>query len=253
MKTSRCMLWTVTVFLSLVAFIPSVVAAPAVITSCQAIKRPGSYVLGRNLFVPADKSTGDCLVIAANDVTIDLAGFKIGGRAKNGSGIKTDGEVRRGISVMNGTITGFHAGMDLGYTGTNVTVQSMRFMDNGGIGVDVNDICIIKDSIFYQNGQGIRAGSRSIVVGNTSNFNTNTGIQVAVGSRVEGNVADINGQHGIIVGGGSTTTNNTALGNEIFGLFVNCPGNVMGNTATSNGTNLQLQSSGCNSVNNIAP
>jgi hypothetical protein len=43
---------------------------PIPIKACQTISQPGSYELANNL-----TSSGDCLVIAANFVTIDLAGF----------------------------------------------------------------------------------------------------------------------------------------------------------------------------------
>ena len=45
------------------------------------LSRSGSYVLSSNLIAPADK-TG--IVIAANDVTIDLNGFKIAGSGPAG-------------------------------------------------------------------------------------------------------------------------------------------------------------------------
>ena len=48
------------------------------ITACQTIGQPGKYSLGGNL-----TAAGDCLVIAADFVSIDLAGFTIAG---NGTG-----------------------------------------------------------------------------------------------------------------------------------------------------------------------
>ena len=49
-------------------------AAPIPIRECQTISLPGSYVLERNL-----TTAGDCLVINASFVTVDLNGFSITG------------------------------------------------------------------------------------------------------------------------------------------------------------------------------
>ena len=45
---------------------------PTEIERCQTISQPGSYVLVHNL-----TATGDCLLINADFVTVDLAGFAI--------------------------------------------------------------------------------------------------------------------------------------------------------------------------------
>jgi hypothetical protein len=47
-------------------------AAPKAIRACQTISEPGSYVLERDLVLVG---TLDCLDIAADFVTVDLAGF----------------------------------------------------------------------------------------------------------------------------------------------------------------------------------
>jgi hypothetical protein len=49
---------------------------PTMIKACGTISQPGSYELANNL--TATPNT-DCLVITANFVTIDLAGFSIAG------------------------------------------------------------------------------------------------------------------------------------------------------------------------------
>src|SRR5262245_26996405 len=53
-------------------------AQPTRITKCQTISEAGSYMLANNLI-----AAGNCLVIAEDFVTIDLAGFSIRG---NGTG-----------------------------------------------------------------------------------------------------------------------------------------------------------------------
>ena len=61
---------------------------PTAIDKCQTIFHPGSYKLVTDLV----STGGNCLVIAANNVTIDLAGFSISG---NGTGA--------GVSAIGGT------------------------------------------------------------------------------------------------------------------------------------------------------
>jgi hypothetical protein len=51
---------------------------PTEIEKCQTISEPGSYKLVNNLVAA---SGADCLVITADNVTIDLAGFSIGSGA----------------------------------------------------------------------------------------------------------------------------------------------------------------------------
>jgi hypothetical protein len=73
-------------------------AAPIPIKACQVISQPGSYVLARNL-----SATGDCLVISASFVTVDLAGFSI--NSSQGTAISASGTSQlHGIAVRNGSI-----------------------------------------------------------------------------------------------------------------------------------------------------
>src|SRR6187399_3008396 len=99
-------------------------AAPRVINACQAITEPGSYVVNRNL-----QATGDCLVIAADFVTIDLDGFVISGSGV-GNGVGSAVLVgRRSINVRNGVITGFATGVYLEYA-SDVTVERVTASAN---------------------------------------------------------------------------------------------------------------------------
>ncbi len=56
------------------AFVLPAAAFAAPPFNCQTISQPGSYTLTKNL-----TSTGDCIVIASDFVTLDLAGFTISG------------------------------------------------------------------------------------------------------------------------------------------------------------------------------
>lgn len=74
---------------------------PIEIDKCQTISQPGSYKLVKNLM-----ATGDCLAIAADGVTVDLAGFSISGNG-SGTGIlevlpPSPPGMLQGIAVRNG-------------------------------------------------------------------------------------------------------------------------------------------------------
>ena len=76
-------------------------AKPTKLRECGEIDQPGSYVLTRNV-----TTDGDCFVVTADDVTLDLGGWVITGTNNDRTGI-TDDAPRRNIAVRNGTITGF--------------------------------------------------------------------------------------------------------------------------------------------------
>ena len=82
---------TALLVLSVVAYAPDA-GAVTPISACVTITASGSYVLTRNLV-----AAGDCLAVAADFVTIDLAGHLITGNG-TGAGIRDSG-FRRGIAV----------------------------------------------------------------------------------------------------------------------------------------------------------
>jgi hypothetical protein len=94
---------------------------PIQIEKCQTISKPGSYKLVRNL-----TTTGDCLVITASFVTIDLAGFTISGPGGDNfaRGILADTLGITGTTVRNGSISGFGAGVAL--SDGNSIVEGLR-------------------------------------------------------------------------------------------------------------------------------
>ena len=165
-------------------------AAPRPINSCQTIDESGSYVLSRNL-----TAAGHCLVLAADNVTIDLDGHTITGNG-TGNGIWFGDATRQNITIRNGVITNFGNGIDL--SGLIVTKQ----------GSVVERIHAVQNT-----DAGIRTASNSIVRDNIANGNGTYGILVLGESLVVGNVANYNGQ---------------------FGIAAACPSNIIGNTATYN-------------------
>lgn len=182
------------------------------VSACQTITVSGSYVLTKNL-----SATGNCLVIAVNNVTINLNGFTISG-AKTGVAIGDLGLPHSAIVVEHGILTGFQKG--IGLTASNVVeitdiravtmvgdgidsgnrtvVSNSQSIDNGGNGISVGNDCEVMSSTANGNRYvGIVVGDDSAVTGDTASNNNGAGIQTGVQARVTGNTADNNGGHGI--------------------------------------------------------
>jgi hypothetical protein len=188
------------------------------------------------------------VVITADFVTIDLAGFSISqGSISQGSSFgdgiaasPSSGELR-GIAVRNGSISGFGVGVDLS-SAIGSIVEGLRvFLSDGGLGIAIIANGIVKGNIAFGAGLGPSAGPAMAATGIV------TGNYVAGGRN-----------NGLEIGQGSTVIGNTATGAFRSGIVVSCPSNVSNNTAVNNGTsphapNLVLEGDGCRSEDNVAP
>jgi hypothetical protein len=214
---------------------------PREIEKCQTIDKSGSYRLVNNLKTGPD---ANCLVITADFVTIDLAGFTITGGA--GTSFNVAGIVALpssgnlvGIAVRNGSISNFANGADLASANSSIA-EGLRVSGAGAVSTD-----------------GIIANG--IVKGNTVigifGIGPGHGTGISATGTVTGNY--VTGSRGaqIVVGQGSTVIGNTAIGiHSDFGINVDCPSNVTDNTAVNNVVvNLFLHGDGCNNTNNEAP
>jgi hypothetical protein len=226
---------------------------PIAIEKCQTINQPGSYKLVNNLTFTSKTGTLTCLLITADSVTIDLAGFTITGPGSLGlelppsttaiaaqSSSASSAANLRGIAVRNGSISNFAIGVELSSADGSV-VEGLRVF--GGdcpcqFGIDANGIVrgntVIGFSGIHESGFGMAA--TGVVTGNDVYHN----------------------QRGIGVGEGSTVIGNTVTNNNNGGLFVSCPSNVTTNTVVNNGHffpggNLVLGGDGCTNTNNVAP
>lgn len=235
-------------------------AAQTRIATCQTISQSGSYVLARNL--GSNLTAGNCLVVTADYVTIDLAGFVITGDG-TGGGISAPHAVK-GIVIQNGAVINFNDGIRFcgGFgpeeEGGNdsITISRMRVNDNLDVAVRVcGSSNLVKDTVASGNGwHGLAIdGESNVVTGNTATGNAGQGIIVfGGGSTVIGNTAVGNGGiYGLHVGAGTTVMNNTARHNTGPGLRVVCPSNVIGNTVTANGAPIEVAGAGCLFEHNV--
>jgi hypothetical protein len=217
---------------------------PIEIEKCQTINQAGSYKLVNNLTFTGP-SNGLCLSITANFVTIDFAGFTISsssaGSESNFTVAIAAGNDTTGITVRNGSISGFGSGVAL--DGSNSIVE----------GLHVGGPCPC---------QGTGISATGIVRGNTVSVFTdpNTGPPgISATGIVSGNYVFNTRNFGIVVGQGSTVIGNTVtdtFGVDMgIGLEVTCPSNVTNNTVVNSEgqKNLVLVGNGCNNTNNVAP
>jgi hypothetical protein len=263
-------------------------ALGAPISKCTTISKPGFYELTRNL-----TAEGDCLVVAADFVTLDLGGWVIAGTGGTGVGITDQGAPRQGIAVRDGTVTGFDTGVNFFQT-SRALVEKVRALDNDEqgivigadsiisgntsfgsiIGITARSGSTISGNIAFGGDFGLTAGPSSVITGNDVGGDVGlnadggsivsenafrggeTGISVGPGSTVNDNTVTGGVSEGIVVGPGSTIRGNTARAEEDggdAGILANCPSNVIGNTATGYENNLVLSGAGCTNIDNLAP
>lgn len=199
------------------------------------ISVPGSYRLKGNLTVPDANTTA--IMISADNVTLDLNGFSITGptvcdspppndpltctpSSGTGIGIASD---HNSTTILNGTIQGMgSSGISLN-PGTNVRIERVRVISNGGDGIDVHNNAVITGNIVVRNGyRGISANSDSTISGNTVVENGVYGIYGWT-STVTGNTV-LRNSLGIYDAEGGTVVGNTVTGSSDVGLLAGCGG-----------------------------
>src|SRR6516164_2934914 len=141
---------------------------PIEIDKCQTISQPGSYKLVSNLAITGGNG---CLLVTAGGVTIDLAGFSIIGQQAGGAGVHAD-PFLRGISVRNGSISGFVEGVELAASSGSI-VEGIRVSDtpgqqNGGSGIIAQGI--VKGNTVSGMNTGIQGFSGTIADNYVENF-----------------------------------------------------------------------------------
>ncbi|MGQ0593657.1 MAG: hypothetical protein ACT4QB_13710 [Gammaproteobacteria bacterium] len=187
--------------LSLAAFTEEALAVTD-ITACRTISTSGSFRLTRNL-----SANGDCLVVAANEVEIDLRGHTIRGNG-TGFGVR-DQNFGFAITLRNGTIANFQTGVNLPRT-EGAVVEQLRVVESGGF--------------------GIMLGSGRV----RSNVVFDVGIHGIVGAGVvSDNFVSRAGGTGIFVGLGSSVVGNSVQGVGREGVFAFCPSRVTDNALNS--------------------
>ena len=133
-----------------------VTSLPAIITT------QGLYCLTGNL--ATSQYSGAAVTINANNVTLDLNGWKIGGQAA-GTGTVANGiySTANNVTVKNGIIRGFATGIYV--TGRGATVQGITADENTYIGIRVEGAgSVVQDNQVVDTG-GSTAASSVLAIG----------------------------------------------------------------------------------------
>ncbi len=177
------------------------------IDSCRTITGPGSFQLTKNL-----NAAGNCIVIAASDVSLDLRGHTIKGNGTGtGIGFNTDAERAR-VSVRNGVVTGFRVGIDFA-EGFGGVIEGMRVGGDNTLerGVLAGEQAIVRDTIVLMpfppipRAPGILIRSQGLASGNVVGFGL---LQVTCPGLVTGNSVTSGDIVDIIVDGNSCVLSN---------------------------------------------
>jgi hypothetical protein len=216
-------------------------AAPTAITACGSIAAPGSYQLAHNL-----NAAGNCLVLKAGRVTLDLNGFLISGNG-TGAGITDGGITLYRTVIRNGNITGFQTGIDLSHS--QITTVDQVVVANGQTGIRAGIYAAVTDcSVDSSSANAIVVGNDCLVTNNmvnnngkgtsTSNIAVNptsgNGITGGVNCLISGNNVSGNGQGvGIYAGNAALVVHNVASA-DYGGIIVGDASGVLDNSATRN-------------------
>lgn len=233
------------------------------------IASPGTYYLTADVYVGPGKRG---IEIAADDVTIDLCGFRIGGFSGTLEGIAVVSDIpRENITVRNGLLRNLqHTGILLAgqHEVRGCRVEDVTIADCGGDGVRVdsrsrvarviatNNVgngvhvsghgCIVERCVASENAAGFSVGHYATVSDCSAYMNTAAGISAHSGASMTRCAAAENGEDGIRVANGCTITDCSAVANSAFG-FRMTDGNALKNcTADSNGGNGFSLGSTCN-------
>ena len=228
---------TIVIFLGLILMAGPVMAGKAVMGTGgnkgtrvrslpMTITQPGFYYLTRNL--------NGTLTIEADDVVLDLMGFKLSGGTQQ-YGIFMEG--RKNVTIRNGSVCNHpgaaiienssigqgHVIQDLRMTnngqtwrypsiqlkGSGHVVERCTIIDNYGSGIEVENDSRVMRNLLYSNGYnlgvvsdffGIHAsGSGCHIIDNVVMGSIETGIGVYSGATIRNNVVNDNQETGIMV------------------------------------------------------
>lgn len=219
------------------------------------IRAPGRYVLTGSLTV-SDANTS-AVAIQSDDVVLDLNGFRIAGGttctgfgvtlscAPLGTGTAVSSFQHEGITIRNGTITGFASDGIALVSARNCTIEGLTIVANGQSGLSVRGRCELSGVILDRNGghgifQSDQLSERDTTV-RESVISRNRGIGLlstfAVGSHdrfaLLRSVVQGNGLAGLSLQNQGTVRDCVIQGNGDVGIDLQ-EGNVRGNAVRSN-------------------
>jgi len=144
---------------------------PKKINKCMTITKSGSYVVNKNLKA-TEKTEGDCIIIDADFVTLDLNGFTLTGLDDGtGVGVWDNKRSHTGIVVRNGAITKFLIGINLNHSQAT-TVERILITKSHSYGMWVGGACIVTGNKVLYNSTGMIINCPAVIIGNTFKYNS---------------------------------------------------------------------------------
>lgn len=196
------------------------------------ITQPGSYYLTADLIGAGGKNG---LVIATDNVTVDLNGFQVIGAPESLQGICVTATGARVVCIKNGTVRGW---ADDGICTINVSgslLLELRAWNNGGDGIDAGPAAVIRNCTAQRNGAvGISVGNNGMLSECTSQENVETGIELGNGSVMDSCTSGHNGGAGVVTGTGCTMSGCSARSNVAEGFRLQYGSTVSGSSASFN-------------------
>lgn len=204
----------------------------------------GASPVGCGTTITADTTlTGDVgpcpktgITVGADNITLDLGGFRVFGKSNRtgeGPGIVLNG--RSGVTVQNGTVSLFDAGVAIIGGGTN-TIR--KITANANVGSTKTD---------FGDGIAISSSSNNLITdSNVTNNGPYDGIGLfgaSTANTIQNNVVSTNnvpssGDDGIRIEGpgaaNNTVRDNTVTGNTLDGIAIFATGGNTGNTIDGN-------------------
>jgi len=193
-------------------------------------------------------STGNGIIVQADNVTIDLKGHTIKG---SGSGIGVNVGSSNAVEIRNGTITYFATGISTGEGTASTKVSDMRVIGNTGTAVIVDLGSIVENTLISGNG-GSGINALGALIRNNSIYNNDGDGIYAQQSVILNNMVDSSGGYGIRTNY-STVKNNYVQSSSSGGFFLQGYSLVDGNTAFSNSSYNMSSCSTCSFGTNVAP
>ena len=205
------------------------------------ITQPGSYKLSGNLTVP-NINTG-AIVIASDNVTLDLNGFALIGPAVCAGGPL--------CGVVSGNAHGITAGTDVpakGYSNITVRNGTVRGMGRDGIHLLGDSILVeymhvysnLLSGIVVRSPFGDNSQTNLILRHNNIHLNGSYGIKAYAGLITDNSISQ-SGHSGISVqAGGGVVARNLITNGSSFGMDLTTLVGYTGNTLTNNGAGVQV-------------
>lgn len=199
-----------------------------------AITNPGSYYLTGNL---TGTSGTNGITIVASDVSIDLNGFALIGVPGSSNGISAQGTsvTETNLTVHNGIIRNW-GGMGIhGFYIYNCALRDLTAEANGGNGLEVGSMGLIRNCIATRNGSAgiVSEVGGGLIIQCNAGFNSYHGI-FASSAVVEDCIATGNGATGIYIYNYSKAENCGAYNNTDDGIALGYYCHALDNTCEGN-------------------